>query len=63
MNFNLIDNIRTDIVIQSVQGCQKKKHIQQVAYSTFHNCLTQICFNCEKIVSSIKLEEEQGVKA
>lgn len=30
---------------KQIQECEGK-HIQQVAYSTFHDCLTQICFGC-----------------
>ena len=30
--------------------------IQQVCYSTFHDCLTQVCFGCKKIRSSIKVK-------
>jgi len=33
--------------------CQEKNHIQQVAFSTYHNCLTQVCFDCQKIRTSI----------
>lgn len=29
--------------------CQKDNHVQQVAYSTYHDVLTQICFTCKKI--------------
>lgn len=37
---------------QHIQECEGK-HSQQVAYSTFHNALTQICFGCEKVRSNI----------
>ena len=47
---NHIDFIRTDI-----KKCQKRNHVQQVAYSTYHDCLTQICFSCEVIRTNIKL--------
>jgi len=30
-------------------------HSQQVAYSSFHDCLTQICFGCQCIRSNIKI--------
>ena len=33
------------------------KHIQQVIYSTYHDALTQICFDCGIIRTSIKEEE------
>lgn len=33
----------------AIQGCQDAHHAQQVAYSTYHNALTQICWT-ERIV-------------
>jgi hypothetical protein len=39
-------------VRKHIQECEGK-HMQQVAYSTFHDALTQICFGCKKIRSSI----------
>ena len=38
---------------QLIQKCQGV-HIQQVAYSTFHDALTQVCFGCLKIRSNLK---------
>lgn len=29
-------------------------HTQQAIYSTFHSALTQVCFGCKKIRSTIK---------
>ena len=40
-------------VRKHIQECEGK-HAQQVAYSTFHDCLTQICFGCLKIRSNKK---------
>jgi len=40
-------------VRKHIQECEGK-HIQQIAYSSFHDCLTQICFGCRKIRSSLK---------
>ena len=40
-----------------IQDCEGK-HIQQVVYSTYHDALTQICFGCRKIRTSLKLEKE-----
>lgn len=37
-----------------IKGCEGK-HTQQVSYSTFHDALTQICFVCHKIRSTIRL--------
>lgn len=38
-------------VRKQIQECEGK-HMQQVAYSTFHDCLTQICYGCMKIRKS-----------
>lgn len=37
--------------------CCEGLHIQQVVYSTYHNALTQICFGCKRIRTSLKEEE------
>lgn len=34
---------------QRIAICQKENHKQQVAFSTYHDCLTQICFTCQTI--------------
>ena len=34
-----------------IQGCEGK-HSQQVVYSTFHDCLTQVCYGCGKVRST-----------
>jgi hypothetical protein len=39
-------------VRKHVQECEGE-HKQQVAYSTFHDGLTQICFGCKKIRTNI----------
>lgn len=41
-------------VRQAVQECEGH-HSQQIAYSSFHDCLTQVCFGCRKIRSNKKL--------
>ncbi len=28
-----------------------------IVYSTFHDCLTQVCFGCKKIRSNLKILE------
>lgn len=35
-----------------IQACEGR-HKQQVAYSTFHDSLTQVCFVCRRIRSNI----------
>lgn len=40
-------------VREQIRKCEGR-HSQQVAYSTFHDCLTQICFGCQKIRTNSK---------
>ena len=51
-----------DYIRGCIQSCQGKGHIQQVAFSTFHNALTQICFTCEAVRTSINHQEIIGSK-
>ena len=44
-------------VRHNIKLCQKKNHVQQVAYSTYHDCLTQICFTCGDISTNLKEED------
>ena len=37
-----------------IRRCQKQDHVQQVAYSTYHDSLTQICFTCRKVRTNTK---------
>ena len=39
-----------------IEGCEGK-HIQQIAYSSYHDALTQVCFGCGVIRTSLKKEE------
>ena len=41
-----------DEVRKHIQECEGR-HMQQVAYSTFHDGLTQICFTEQKIRSTL----------
>jgi len=40
-------------VREHIKNCEGK-HTQQAIYSTFHDALTQVCFGCYKIRSTIK---------
>ena len=40
-------------VRKHIQQCEGQ-HTQQAIYSTFHDCLTQICYGCLKVRSTIK---------
>ena len=46
------------LVKGAIKTCEGK-HIQQVCYSTYHDALTQICFGCNMIRTSLKKEEVQ----
>ena len=41
---------------EHIRNCEGK-HTQQAIYSTFHDALTQVCFGCGKVRSTIKREE------
>lgn len=40
-------------VRKHIQQCEGR-HTQQAIYSTFHDALTQVCFGCKKVRSTIK---------
>lgn len=40
-------------VRKHIQDCEGK-HTQQAIYSTFHDALTQICYGCLKVRTTIK---------
>ena len=44
-------------VREHIKECEGK-HTQQAIYSTFHDGLTQVCFGCKKIRSTIYLGEK-----
>lgn len=54
MNFEYEYIEKVEDVRKHIQNCEGK-HTQQAIYSTFHDALTQICFRCKKIRSSIKI--------
>ena len=45
--------INQEDVRKHIQACEGK-HTQQAIYSTFHDALTQICFGCKRVRSTIK---------
>jgi uncharacterized protein (UPF0335 family) len=44
-------------VRKHIQECEGK-HTQQAIYSTFHDALTQICYGCKKVRTTIKLRSQ-----
>lgn len=39
-------------VKKHIKECEEERHIQQVAYSSHLDALTQICFSCGKVRST-----------
>lgn len=44
--------LKQEDVRKHIQNCEGK-HTQQAIYSTFHDALTQVCFGCKVIRSTI----------
>ena len=42
-----------EYIREQIKQCEGV-HTQQAIYSTFHDALTQVCFGCKKIRSTIK---------
>jgi len=40
-------------LIKQIDECEGR-HTQQAIYSTFHSAITQVCFGCMKIRSTIE---------
>lgn len=43
-------------VKDAIKECEGK-HVQQIAYSSYHDAFTQICFGCKKIRTSLKKDD------
>jgi hypothetical protein len=43
-------------LVKQISECEGK-HTQQAVYSTFHGALTQVCYGCKKVRSTIWREE------
>ncbi len=57
--FKLIINLSQEDVKKYIKNCEGK-HIQQVAYSSYHDALTQVCFGCQRIRTSLKSKDIQS---
>ena len=47
---------RQEDVRAAIRECEGR-HTQQAIYSTFHDALTQVCFGCRAVRSTIRREE------
>ncbi len=54
--FQLVEGCSQEEVKRKIKECEGK-HVQQVAYSSYHDALTQICFGCKRIRTSLKEED------
>jgi hypothetical protein len=46
-------------VHQQIKKCEGV-HSQQIAFSSFHDALTQVCYNCLKIRTNLKIYNKQN---
>ncbi len=48
-----------EVVRRFVTNCQNENHVQQVAFSTYHDTLTQVCFDCRKIRTNMEVDSKK----
>ena len=51
--FEVTNKETQEEVKKCIKDCEGK-HEQQVAYSSYHDALTQICFGCDKVRTNLK---------
>lgn len=56
MEFEVVFCNDQEAVKSHIKECEGK-HIQQISYSSYHDALTQVCFGCKKIRTSLKESE------
>ena len=59
--FNLSELETLKQVRRFIRECEGK-HIQQIAYSSYHDSLTQICFTCKEIRTNLKISGKKIIK-
>jgi len=47
-----VEKMTEENVKIAIKNCEGQ-HLQQVAYSSYHDALTQICFDCNKVRTSL----------
>ena len=53
MKLDLIYEESQEEVRQCIRECEEK-HPQQVAFSTFHDAITQVCYGCKTVRTNLK---------
>lgn len=56
------EHINEDKLRSKIEICQSMNHNQQVVFSTYYDCLTQICFSCNFVRTSLNKKEIQNEK-
>lgn len=59
VEFGIIYCDNQEAVKRQIKLCEGK-HIQQIVYSSYHDALTQICFTCERVRTSLGEDEVKG---
>ena len=52
----IIEFMKQKEVKKNIKECEGK-HIQQIAYSSYHDALTQVCFGCDAVRTSLKIKD------
>ena len=55
-----IKHYTKESIEKEIKECQKCNHVQQVAFSTYHNAITQICFTCDNVRTSLSEDDLKG---
>lgn len=51
--FELVHINTTGALIMFTKKCEKENHTQQAAFSTYFSGLTQVCFDCKAVRTTI----------
>ena len=54
----IFDKYSIAMLRATIRTCHESDHVQQVAYSVYHDALTQVCFTCKCVRSSFDLQTE-----
>ena len=44
-------------ILNQIERCEKNKHKQQVAFSTYERAFTQVCFTCKSVRTCAEITE------
>lgn len=55
MDLELIKTHSVALMRLGIKECELNGHIQQVAFSAYHDALTQVCFTCKTVKTNINI--------